>query len=504
MLQLVSTQSTALISRYLIISDLHLGHTLRSQGDRLTARTPLAFSKLRTVVKMDRAISRFVDTILNSRLHDPSKCMLVLNGDIFDFLHVDVQPVTGTFKAPPIDGSEESLYGLSFEESRSRWKLALIESLHRRVFDAFARFIKAGGRLTFVVGNHDVDLCFPSLQQDLRDYILRRIPEECHIGLIDSIQIEPWFYLSSPYVYMEHGHRFDPYTTFPDPLEPTSLLERAQLAPNFAHYGLRYFANRVPSFPIYDFEQAPWTNIYRWIRARGLRAAFTALLAAFHFFFKYWTAMLIERRAWSGNQGVNRYARRNKLAQIAKDLGWTPRRIYLLDAMKAAPVGDSPSVFVQALQLDRIAIVVSLSLFWVALAVSDHHARFSFAVVLGLSALGLWWFLDRSRPHAELHPQLGGIAQEVGRVVRVPIVVFGHTHQATCESHGRVIWLNPGSWEHLAHGQAHDSNADGARVHFGEITTTEQGVCAELRWYNVIDQAQGLSKRRMATFRDVS
>ena len=453
---------------------------------------------------MDQALSGFIDMLLASDAHDPADCMLVLNGDIFDFLHVDIQPETGTFKTPPIDGSEEAVYGLSFEESRSRWKLGLIARLHRRVFDAFARFICAGGRLTFVIGNHDVDLCFPSLQQDLSAYILSHALPQAREVMAGSIHIEPWFYLSSPFVYMEHGHRFDPYTTFPDPLEPTSLRERAQLAPNFAHYGLRYFANRVPSFPIYDLEQSPWGKIYEWVRSHRLRDSGMALVAAFHFFFKYWTAMLTERRAWSGNRGVNRYERRAKLAQIARRLGWTARRLYLLDAMKAAPVGQSPSVFVQALQLDRIAIVVGLIIFWVALAVSDHHAPFSFALMLGLFAVGLWWFLDRSRPHADLHPKLGEIAQEIGRIARVPIVVFGHTHQATCESHGRVIWLNPGSWEHLVHGGHHGESEHNGLVHFGEITKTAQGVCAELKWFNVNDQEYGHAKRRVATFRGAS
>ncbi len=453
---------------------------------------------------MDRALSNFMDTILVPGVYDLSTCTLVLNGDIFDFLHVDIQPETGTFTSPPIDGSEEALYGLSFEESRSRWKLNLISRLHRRVFDAFARFIGAGGQLTFVIGNHDVDLCFPALQSDLREYILSRLSETSRRQCAESIQIEPWFYLSSPFVYMEHGHRFDPYTTFPDPLEPTSLLERAQLAPNFAHFGLRYFVNRVPSFPIYDLEQSPWSKIYQWVRANGLKASAFALAAAFHFFFKYWTAMLTERREWSGNRGENRHDRRTKLSEIARRFGWTARRVYLLDAMKANPVGHSPSIFVQALQLDRIAIIIGVVIFWMALAISGHHARFSFALMLGLFAVGLWWFLDRSRPHADLHPHLGEIAQQIGRIVRVPIVVFGHTHQATCESHGRVIWLNPGSWEHLVHGTNHGPHEESGIVHFGDITTSPEGVCAELRWFNVNDQRQGLVKRRMATFRDAS
>ncbi|MGB0647021.1 MAG: hypothetical protein ACPGQS_07590 [Bradymonadia bacterium] len=488
--------------KYTIISDLHLGHTLRSQTERLRSGAPLAFSKLRTVVKMDRALSFFFETVLLNGAVAATERVLVLNGDIFDFLHVDVQPETGTFQTPPIDGSQEKLYGLSFEESRSRWKLGLIAQLHRRVFEAFARFVSAGGRIVFVIGNHDVDLCFESIQHDLRSYILDKVPSEARVKSEDAIQIEPWFFLSPPFVYMEHGHRFDPYTTFADPLVPTSIFESAQLAPNFAHFGLRYFANRVPSFPIYDLEQAPWTKIYGWVRSHSIRESMLALWAAFHFFFMYWTAMLSERREWHENQGDNRFARRERLVHIARRFGWNQRRVYLLDALKADPVGHSAAVFVRALQLDRIAILIGLTLFWVALAMSNYHARFSFALLLGLFAMALWWFLDRGRPHADLHPQLGDIANDIGRIARVPIVVFGHTHQATCESHGRVIWLNPGSWEHLAHDGHHDEEP--GLVHYGEISRLDSGVSAELRWFSVVNKKHGLVKRRIATFRGAS
>ena len=116
--------------------------------------------------------------------------------------------------------------------------------------------------------------------------------------------------------------------------------------------------------------------------------------------------------------------------------------------------------------------------------------------------MALWWFLDRGRPHADLHPQLGDIANDIGRIARVPIVVFGHTHQATCESHGRVIWLNPGSWEHLAHDGHHDEEP--GLVHYGEISRLDSGVSAELRWFSVVNKKHGLVKRRIATFRGAS
>lgn len=495
----MKSPQTSTIDRYVIISDLHLGHTLRSheETDGFTGR--LNFAQLRSVVELDRAVAGFVDSLLVELGGNAHNCALVLNGDIFDFLHIDVRPASSAFEAPPLDGSEEALYGLSFEVSRSRWKLAFIARLHRKAFRALAKFVNHGGRLVFVVGNHDVDLWFPELQVELRTYLSQHL---LSTDAIARIEIEQWFHLRQPVIYIEHGHRFDPYTTFPDPIEPRSRESAAQLAPNFAHFGLRYFSNRVPSFPLHDLEHDPWVKIWRWIRSHTLRDAFEALKAAFYFFFRYWTAMLVERKRWTQDFGVNRFERRRKLQQIATRYGWSLHRIQRLDAMKVPPVGQSISVFFQALHLDRIALILGCITLWIAIALSESNVRLSLSILLALLAAGAWWWLDQRRPTIDLHPKLGEIAQEIGLVARVPVVVFGHTHQATCESLGNVIWLNPGSWEHLAHAQSSEVDDIARRtVHYGEVRLDPKGISVELKWYAPQTRDGGLVRVRRATFR---
>ena len=496
----MNNQLNTFIKRYTIISDLHLGHTLRSSGAVIDVQSTLNYAQLKCVVGLDRALAGFIDTLLAELEQNADNCALVLNGDIFDFLHVDIRPTVDTFAKPPIDGSEEDVYGLSFEVSRSRWKLALIAKLHRKALQALARFVNHGGRLIFTVGNHDVDLCFPEVQIDLRQYLATYLDdksrEESHI------LIESWFHMSQPIVYIEHGHRFDPYTTFPDPIEPTSNVSAAQLAPNFAHFGLRYFSNRVPSFPLHDLEHDPWLKIARWIKTHTIRESWYALQAAFNFFLQYWKAMLTERQRWTKNMGENRFHRREKLHQIATRYGWSLHRIQRLDAMKAPPVGHSMTMFIQALHLDRIALIVGLLVFWMAMAMSETNGRLSLSILLGLLVASAWWWLDQRRPTYDLHPKLGQIAQDIGLVARVPVVVFGHTHQATCESLGSVIWLNPGSWEHLAHSHRHSHSVHGDHsVHYGQIAVDTRGISVDLKWYSPKSRKRGLVRTRRATFR---
>lgn len=466
----------------------------------MTPDAGLSFKHLRSVVGLDWAVSGFIDTLLEDVSNDADGVALVLNGDIFDFMSVDFRPAQDTFDGPPIDGSEEELYGLSYELSRSRWKLALISRIHRKTMKALARFVDHGGRLIFTVGNHDVDLWFEEIQRDLRDELRQHMthPE----GADQRVEIESWFHLSSPIVYIEHGHRFDPYTTFPDPLEPISRASSAQVAPNFAHFGLRYFSNRVRTFPMHDLDHKPWVKIVHWIRAHPLIESLRALKAAFAFFFRYWTAMLIERETWQREQAINRFARRKKLKQIADQHAWSLKRIQRLDAMKVAPVGQTLSMFLQALHLDRIALILGLLSFWIAMALSTSHGSLALGILLSLLATALWWWLDQSRPIIDLHPRLGEIAQEIGRIARVPVVIFGHTHQATCESLGNVIWLNPGSWEHVAlDHDAEEPKMARNTVHFGQVCLDETGVSVELKWYQPKSRAHGLVRTRRATFR---
>ena len=76
-------------------------------------------------------------------------------------------------------------------------------------------------------------------------------------------------------------------------------------------------------------------------------------------------------------------------------------------------------------------------------------------LIICTTFVGIWRYLNELRPSQDPHPLLGDIAQQIGDITGVPLVVFGHTHQPTLTDEGDVQWLNPGSWEHMPRAPTH-------------------------------------------------
>jgi len=112
---------------------------------------------------------------------------LIINGDCFDFLTV-----------PPYDSGGTTDAALAVE------KLAKITAAHRPFFQALRTFIaQPGRRVTFITGNHDIDLCFAEIRAGIYDAI----------GIeqgTETVQFCPTrFYRPLPDVYIEHGNAYD-------------------------------------------------------------------------------------------------------------------------------------------------------------------------------------------------------------------------------------------------------------------------------------------------------
>jgi UDP-2,3-diacylglucosamine pyrophosphatase LpxH len=443
------------VSNLLVISDLHLGGTLRGEDIVAAEAGQIPFRALRQVIKHDRALCQFIDYHRENPLPgdagDPDAWTLVLNGDSFDFLHIDLRPRGG--KGGP-QSEEEQLYGLSFEETRSRWKLSVICRVHRRTLRALARFVDAGNELVFVMGNHDVDLWFEGVREDLMKAMAQY--SEAPTSFRDRVQFEPWFYFEEGRAYIEHGHRFDPYNTFPDPLMPLAIDREQHLAPNFTHYGLRFFCNRVRTFPIHEMDINPVSKILKWISDHTWREIFMAVAQAFIFMWFYVVDTIKDREDKSRRQASVRDTRRQKLREFAARYGMPIARILALDALKRSHVGETVGRFLKAMLIDRIALILLGGLgtvvsFWLYDGWNILFATLGL-VVAGLLLAGLF---DRTRPIIDVHPILGRVAQKIGHLTGVPIVVFGHTHHPILTTVPNVSWLNPGSWEHVPYETVH-------------------------------------------------
>lgn len=111
---------------------------------------------------------------------------LIFNGDTFDFL-----------KCPYIKGGIKS-YPRHITEEISHIKLHMIYAAHKLVFDALRLFVKnKTHRIYFIIGNHDQDLFFEEIQNELKNIL----------GSKDNVFFAIQY--NEHGVYAEHGQQYD-------------------------------------------------------------------------------------------------------------------------------------------------------------------------------------------------------------------------------------------------------------------------------------------------------
>jgi UDP-2,3-diacylglucosamine pyrophosphatase LpxH len=112
---------------------------------------------------------------------------LFLNGDIIDFAQI-----------APFDTPRDS--HLLWTEESSRKKLETAITAHATFFAGLREFMANGGRVVYLVGNHDLDVFWPSIQQRLREVV--RADDRQLAFTIGAARYEG--------VHIEHGFQFTP------------------------------------------------------------------------------------------------------------------------------------------------------------------------------------------------------------------------------------------------------------------------------------------------------
>ncbi len=120
-------------------------------------------------------------------LGNQSTPMLILNGDTFDFLAV-----------PPYstDGIATPQMALA--------KLEQIATTHEPFFRTLRAFLAQGGSVTFITGNHDIDLCFAEVRTRVAELI-----DPTGLYNTQLFFCLHQFYQPVPDVWIEHGNQFD-------------------------------------------------------------------------------------------------------------------------------------------------------------------------------------------------------------------------------------------------------------------------------------------------------
>lgn len=168
-----------------VISDLHIGGTYPEEGSESSRG-------FRLCTHVDALIA-FIQSLPKSSRDNATE--LVINGDFVDFL------------AEPADAASD--------ESNANWQPFIPSpqqavDVFRRIacrdaalFDALRVFLRGGGRLTLLLGNHDVELSLPEVRRELESVLDASGRDLAFVYDGEAYCVGP--------VLIEHGNRYDPW-----------------------------------------------------------------------------------------------------------------------------------------------------------------------------------------------------------------------------------------------------------------------------------------------------
>jgi len=201
----------------------------------------------------------------------------ILNGDILDLLKV---PFRGAFVT---EVTEE----IAIEKVRRCLRG------HPEVFDALAEFVAdSKNRITYIVGNHDLDVAFPRVQQLIRARL--GVPEGS-----DSLKFLPSdqeFYRLPGGVVVAHGHLFEEMNRIEGGRPLKTLPDQRQVV-NFPWGSLFFTSVLAPAKverPIIDLVQ-PLSSFILWGLVFDLRFTLRILWNMVRFFVRTRLRMIYER-----------------------------------------------------------------------------------------------------------------------------------------------------------------------------------------------------------------
>lgn len=366
---------------------------------------------------------------------------VVLNGDVFDFDACTDMPEAPDF---PISWLER-LRGLNPAEVKSTWKMERILDDHPVFVEALKDLLADGHRVVFTVGNHDLPLHWPGVQEVL----IRRLQTDG----VGDVRVCAWFYVSNEDTLIEHGHQYDAYCQCLDPISPTIRVlpsgePRVRLP--FGNYASRYMVNGMGLInPNADkmFIMPFWGFVvffYRHVARTQPLLAWTWMWTAFATFVASMRDGLLPAEK-------DVLSLEDRVEEIAHKSQATPRMVRGLDALKAHPAIFKPWMVFRELWLDRLVL---------ALLVFAGSFQFV-ATVKVFYGVSMWWFLvvlallmvpyvfyaqsvssDANNLDRFLEKQL----LMIKRLTGLERLVLGHTHR---ERHTRIHGvevLNSGTW----------------------------------------------------------
>jgi UDP-2,3-diacylglucosamine pyrophosphatase LpxH len=201
----------------LILSDLHLSEGWDPDTGLLDRREDFFF---------DTTFERFLSK--QAQLAEKAGCRfrLIFAGDLIDFQQVMSKPGekdgkyrsghrwSQCFSFGKDEKQRHQCLGLSTSPDHTAWKLERIITGHKVFFRALADFLARGHELVILPGNHDIEWIIPQVQETFIRIVGSLTPGGPTQSIPETIEFKPWFYYEPDLIYVEHGNQYDHLDSF--------------------------------------------------------------------------------------------------------------------------------------------------------------------------------------------------------------------------------------------------------------------------------------------------
>ncbi len=445
------------------MSDLHLGEGLYRDEPRYSPTEDFF---------CDRQFAAFLAFLKEQYIEDPSRLLLVLNGDTFDFLTVTRVPPAEEAKRRgfAVTAAEEK-FGLNPTPEKSVYKLDAMAAGHPIFFQALGRFIAAGHKVEILRGNHDLELHFDAVRKRLISLLVRHEDGPSQTEAEARIRFHEWFYLEEGRVYIEHGNQYDAANSTRYPLHPLlssrqwwSTGKEKALDYPLGSIFVRFFYNRVRRFDPYTPRLVSFEQYLAFIRRYNLFDVWRVYKDHYPHFV---AALGPTTTTGSSRSTDEENARQEGAFDDLADQGEDGRLYRQLNDLKIHPVSASKPAVVKEMVTPMIRRSLWLGLFafsalivWFGLfnlidkvpwLTANAILMSLFAVLTLTGAAWTWIHLQRKlrqRSHNSPAEILTERAEKIAALTGASMILMGHTHVVDYRQlkSGGAIYANSGTW----------------------------------------------------------
>jgi UDP-2,3-diacylglucosamine pyrophosphatase LpxH len=436
-----------------VVSDLHLGRGFDPDTKR--------WHRLETFF-YDGDFHAFCEWLGRDAAERGAPFTLVLNGDVLDLLRIEPEP------PPEGAGGLERRFGPPLGPALAARIVRDILRGHPAFADAIAAVLAGGNEAVFVPGNHDLELQWKPVQDEVRRAVEERLGARgAPADALGRLRFERWFLHEPGRIWIEHGCQYDPENAFRFPLRRRladspggrTVQERDMPLGNFFQ---KYLYNAFGEVTFIVPSSRANYRYFRFLLANRPRLLLS--VARSHGRFLVQLLRRLARAPAIAWQREAEQAHAAELAEIAErsGLGDRLREIDALKHVGADAARAASGLLRQAVKLAAGIALVTLAamLVWASAwrALDALMVGFAWKTLLSLvlylafGAMGLAALVAAALriPTDEPPRPLATAAARIADILGVPLVTFGHTHEETVSPiprpDGKAWYFNTGTW----------------------------------------------------------